>query len=315
MTVATVAEDLFETIDCPLCGEAGFEVVRASRYPPHVTVEDIQRLYSASSAHVLMDQVVSCRACSMHYVNPRPSAQLIIGSYEDAVDPTFVAQNAGRIATFRRALRRVLARLGESGGNGRRLLDIGCAGGAFPAAARDLGFQPSGVEPSRWLADFGRRTYGLDIRDGILQPGMFPEPSFDVITLWDVIEHVPQPRELLSLIARLLKPAGLLLVNYPDVDSVAAHLLGSRWPFWLSVHLLYYSRKTIGKQLTRAGFSPLWFESFWPQLPFGYVLQRTAPYFPPASLGAKLVNGTGIGRLPFTYNMGQTLVVARKGAG
>ena len=141
---------------------------------------------------------------------------------------------------------------------------------------------------------------------------MFPEQSLDVITLWDVIEHVPQPAELLSLISRLLKPGGLLMVNYPDVGSIAARLMGSRWPFWLSVHLLYYTRATMRSQLIRAGFAPLWFQPFWQQLPFGYVLQRAEPYFSPAGLAAKAAEKTGIGKVGFTYNMGQTLVVCRR---
>jgi SAM-dependent methyltransferase len=305
-------QELFESIPCPLCGAAGFQVVRKMSYPPQITLEDIRKLYSASSAHMLMDQVVQCDSCAMQYVNPRPTPNIIIESYESAIDPTFVAQNANRIVTFRRTLRRALAKLGQTGGQGRKLLDIGCAGGALPVAARDVGFEPVGIEPSRWLADFGRKTYNIDVRDGILQSGMFPEPSFDVITMWDVLEHVPQPAEILSLIQRLLRPAGLFILTYPDIGSNAARLLGTHWPFWLSVHLLYYSRKTIARQLRQAGFTPLFFQPFWQQLPFGYVLQRAAPYFPPASAIGKVAAKTALGKAGFTYNMGQTLVVCRK---
>jgi hypothetical protein len=152
-----------------------------------VTADDLARLYSASSDHILMDQVVRCRNCDFQYVNPRLKPELIIEGYAAAEDPTFVAQNPQRIATFSRALSRIFGRLGQNAGNGRRLLDVGCAGGAFLVAARNFGFQPVGVEPSRWLADFGRRTYNVDIRDGILEPGMFPDESFDVISIWDVI--------------------------------------------------------------------------------------------------------------------------------
>ena len=159
------------------------------------------------------------------YTSIRSASELTLSSYSDAVDPVFVSQNRDRIVTFRKTLSNVLHKLGETDGKGRRLLDIGCAGGAFPVAARDLGFDPVGVEPSRWLADYGRRTYGLDIRNGILQEGMFPGDSFDVVTLWDVIEHVPDPHQLLTLVNSLLKPGGLLLVNYPDVGSIAARLL------------------------------------------------------------------------------------------
>ena len=308
----TPADQLFETIDCPLCGADGWDLVRASTYPPSITADDIRRFYSASSAHVLNDQVVRCTSCALVYVNPRPASDLTIASYADAVDPTFVAQNEDRITTFRKTLQGVLRKLGQKSGEGRRVLDIGCAGGAFPFAARQLGFNPVGVEPSRWMADYARRTYGLDVRDGILDRGMFPNGSFDMVTLWDVIEHVPQPHEVLTLAFDLLKPGGVLLVNFPDVGSVAARLLGRRWPFWLSVHLFYYTRKTIAQQLKRAGFSVLWQESCWPSLPFGYVMQRATPYFPPAGWCIPVLKAIHLDKIPAKYNMGQTLAVARK---
>jgi 2-polyprenyl-3-methyl-5-hydroxy-6-metoxy-1,4-benzoquinol methylase len=307
-----ISADLFETIVCPLCGSDRMDVVRPSRYPAAITAQDISELYSASSAHILKDQVVRCQSCSLIYVNPRPLSELTIGSYASAVDPTFVAQNDNRIATFRKSLSGVLHRLGESGGNGRRLLDIGCAGGAFPVAARDLGFDPVGIEPSRWMADYARRTYGLDVRDGILEPGVFPPGSFDVVTLWDVIEHVPQPHDLLSCAHDLLKPGGLLLVNYPDVGSMTARMLGSHWPFWLSVHLFYYTRTTMARQLARAGYTLKWQEPCWPSLPAGYVVQRIVPYFRPAGWLLPAMDALRLSRIPLTYNMGQTLAVSRK---
>ncbi len=303
---------LFETIVCPLCGSDRWDIVRAATYPSSITADDIRKLYSASSAHVLTDQVVRCTSCSLVYVNPRPASELTIASYADAVDPTFVAQNDGRIATFRKTLRGVLKKLGQTGGEGRRVLDIGCAGGAFPFAARELGFDAVGVEPSRWMADYGRRTYGLDIRDGILKPGMFPSGSFDMVTLWDVIEHVPQPSEVLALAFDLLKPGGILLVNYPDIGSIVARLAGWRWPFWLSVHLFYYTRETMTRQLSQTGFSLLWLEPCWQSLPLGYVLQRGAPYFRPAGWLIPLLKAVHLEKKPFTYNMGQTLAVSRK---
>jgi SAM-dependent methyltransferase len=277
-----------------------------------VSPEDLARLYSASSNHILMDQVVRCKDCDLQYVNPRLKSELIIEGYAAAEDPTFVAQNPQRIETFSKALRQIFGRLGHSSGAGRKLLDIGCAGGAFLVAARNFGFDAVGVEPSRWMADFGRRTYGVDIRDGLLMPGMFEEPSFDVISIWDVIEHVPDPHALFSLVNRLLKPNGYLLVSYPDVGSVAAKVLGDRWPFWLSVHLLYYDRKTITAQLKRAGFETVLFTPLNPSLPLSYVLQRAGEYFSVFHTLASVTDKAGIGRVPLMYNMGQTILAARK---
>ncbi len=306
-------DDLFESVACPLCGSNDFDVKLPSRYPSAIDAEELKRMFRASSDHPLLDQLVQCRSCSMVYVNPRLRSDLILSGYADAEDPMFAAQNYARIKAFRKTLKRVIHRL-QLDPHGKHLLDIGCAGGAFLVAARDCGFGVSGVEPSRWMAAFGRAKYNLDIRDGILKPGIFPERSFDVITLWDVIEHLPEPHEVLALIQTLLKPGGVLLVNYPDIHTVAARILGWRWPFWLSVHLLYYTPKTISAQLSRAGFSPLWLESFWPTLPLGYIAQRAAPYFRLLAPLPAIIRGLRLGPLLMPYNIGQTLVVSRLSA-
>jgi SAM-dependent methyltransferase len=306
---------LFETVLCPLCGHDAFDIVKTSKYGSAITAEDLRKAYSASSSHQLLDQVVRCRSCSLHYVNPRPQSELIIESYSAAEDPAFVAQNKGRILSFEKVLRKALALEGRRDGEGQRFLDIGCAGGASLVAAKACGFDPVGVEPSRWMADFGRRTYGVDIRDGILKPGLFPEQSFDVITLLDVLEHIPEPKGLLDLICRLLRANGSFVVSYPDFRSVMARLLGDRWPFWLSVHLLYYDRTTVARQLAACGFRIERYLPYWPALEFGYILERATPYIPLLKPVHGIVRALGLSQVSVVYNMGQTIVIAKKAGG
>jgi 2-polyprenyl-3-methyl-5-hydroxy-6-metoxy-1,4-benzoquinol methylase len=305
----------FCAIACPLCGGKDYSVLSASRYPESLTAEQLQQAFRASSDEKLMDQLVRCRDCELVYVNPRIDDALLLESYESAVDPAFIEQNRERIQTFSKLLKKTFPRVGYQMPPGARLLDVGCAGGAFLVAARDYGFTVTGVEPSRWLAESGRKQYGLDIRQGILTGGMFPDASFDVITLWDVIEHVAQPSDVLATIHRLLKPDGLLLVNYPDFGSWMAKLLGNRWPFLLSVHLLYYTRATITRQLQKAAFTPLRIQPHFQTLKLGYILKRMEPYAGMSRPIRSVVESVGMGNMPFTYNMGQTLVVARKSSG
>jgi SAM-dependent methyltransferase len=264
----------FCAIACPLCGGDDYSVLSPSRYPMSLTAEQLQQAFRASSDEKLMDQLVRCRGCEL--------------------------------------LKKTLPRVGYQASPGARLLDVGCAGGAFLVAARDYGFAVTGVEPSRWLAESGRAQYGLDIRQGILAAGMFPDESFNVITLWDVIEHVTKPGDVLDSIQRLLKRDGLLLVNYPDFGSWMARLLGQRWPFLLSMHLLYYTRATISRQLVKAGFAPLRIQPHFQTLKLGYILKRLEPYIGLSRSIRSIVERVSLGDLPVTYNMGQTLVVARK---
>src|ERR1700722_14944054 len=131
---------LFQVIPCPLCDAVESDVVKPSRYPEELTAEDVKRLFSASSDHKLLDQVVRCRNCNLVYVNPRLDVELLTEGYSEAEDALFVEQNEARMHTFRRTLRGCLTRL-KLNGSGRRLLDVGCAGGAFPATAREFGFE------------------------------------------------------------------------------------------------------------------------------------------------------------------------------
>ena len=284
--------------------------MQPARYPPALDEQQLKQIFRAASDDVLWDQVVRCAVAALVYINPRLRADLILEGYTEAEDPVFAAQNEARIRGFRKTLEGVVKRLGFSPA-GKRVLDVGCAGGAFLVAAREMGFaSPASSQPAGWPPTDARIINWISAT-AFSKRALFEESSFDVITLWDVIEHLPQPLETLQIVRSLLKPGGVLLVNYPDIGTIAARTLGRRWPFWLSVHLIYYTRKTMTEQLRRAGFSTLWFESFWPVLPLGYVAQRAAPYGKPLQLLRRTIDALGIGKLWLTYNIGQTLAVAK----
>jgi len=301
---------LFAGVSCRVCGGSDARTLRPSAYPPEIGISELRSMYRASSDHALMDQVVECRACRMVYLAPRLDASLIQGGYEEVEDPRFVAQNPQRIRTFTHSLQSIVKRTGIDP-KGKRLLDIGCAGGACLVAARDLGFEVEGIEPSRWLSAYARSEYALNVRQGILKAGLYPEKSFDVISLWDVLEHVPEPRDILEVVRSLLKADGYLWLNYPNIGSLAARLMGWRWPFWLSVHLHYYRPHTIRRQVEQAGFEVLYTRPHWQQLQLGYLMERASSLVPMIRPMGKGVEALGLSAVPFTYNMGQTLVVSR----
>ena len=308
----TALDGHLTTIVCPSCGAEKFRVVRPAKYPAEISLEEFRDAFRASSDHSLLDQLVCCQSCSLVYINPRVSEEILLGGYSDAVDPDFVAQNPERIKTFTRMTKKILERLKIAENSGLKILDVGCAGGAFLVAAQDCGLQPVGIEPNHWAADFGRRTYGLDIHQGILTPGRFPDSSFDMVSLWDVIEHLTEPGVVLKTIRAVLKPSGVLIVNFPDYGSWVARLMGDKWPFLLSVHLLYYTRATMTQELRRAGFEVLNIRPHFQSLPLGYVLRRATPYMGLAGPLRSLAEAIGMGSVPLRYNLGQTLVVARK---
>ena len=302
--------ELFVAAACPVCDGRDAKILRAASYPAEISFAELRSMYRASSDHALMDRVVECRGCGMVYLDPRPAAGVIQAGYEEVDDPRFTEQNPERIRTFARSIGSILKRTGLDP-RGKRLLDVGCAGGACLVAARELGFEAEGIEPSRCLSAHARSQYGLNVRQGILKPGIYPENSFDAISLWDVLEHVPEPHELLATIGSLLKPDGYLWLSYPNIGSVAARLMGWRWPFWLSVHLHYYRPDSLRRQLERAGFAPLYARPYWPQLRLEYLIERAGALVPALRPLEKKAKALGLGKVALTYNMGQTLVVCR----
>jgi len=304
--------DLIETVLCPLCAEPRYQVIQAACYPEGVTREELLKIYSSSSDHTLMDQLVRCVSCSLVYLNPRINTSIIMTSYAAAVDPVFFEQNPMRIRTFDRSLRHILRKQSISQDPSKRILDIGCAGGAFLKAATDLGFSGIGVEPSAWLCEQGKIRYGLDLRPGDLSQHVFPDSSFFMITLWDVLEHLTEPGDILDRAHRLLASDGYLIVNLPNYDSTVSKLLGKHWPFLLNVHLTYFTPKTLGQMLTRHGYHLLSISPYFQTLELRYVMTRASQVAPPFALVKKGIEALGIGGWPCYYNMGQMTVVARK---
>jgi len=108
------------------------------------------------------------------------------------------------------------------------LLDVGAATGFFLKLAVDRGWSGIGIEPSAHASAIGREK-GLDVRTTTFQADSIPPASVDVITLWDVIEHVPDPRAVLQAAYRALRPGGLVAINTPDSGSLIARILGHKW--------------------------------------------------------------------------------------
>ncbi|MBF0630220.1 MAG: class I SAM-dependent methyltransferase [Magnetococcales bacterium] len=301
-----------ERVNCPVCGRLDFQILKKSSYDETLGEHELRRMYSASSDTQLLDQLVRCKGCGLVYLNPRIKQDIILEGYRNAEDPLFIAQNEARILTFRQCLEGIMRRHGVSPGTHPRVLDIGCAGGAFPKAASDLGFEVVGIEPSAWMATRARARYDLDIRAGTLEEVDFKGERFDIITLWDVIEHMADPATALQRIRSLLHPHGLLIVNYPDHESLARKGLRSRWPFFLSVHLYYFSPATITRLLNHHGFQVRETRPHWQKLPLGYVLKRASAHLPFLGMFAAMLEHRKMGMRAVSYNMGQTLVVASR---
>ena len=299
---------LLETAPCNQCGSDDYQIVYPPRYED-AKPDELLNTFRSSGDEVLLDQLVQCTVCGLQYLNPRLKADVVIQGYSEGTDETFVSQVAGRERTFAKALQRIEAYRPQRGS----LLDVGTAGGSFLAVARQAGWQVAGCEPNRWLCEWSKQHYGLDVTPGTIFDMDLADASFDVVTLWDVLEHTPDPKAVLEECKRVLKPGGLLLVNYPDIESLVSRLMGRRWVFLLSVHLYYFTVPTMGRMLESLGMDVITARRHWQTLELGYILFRMEAYLGAlARLGVRIAKALRLSHLQIPYWMGQMLVLAEK---
>ena len=144
---------------------------------------------------------------------------------------------------------------GTSIRKGARILDVGCGNGAFLYKMKQAGMETHGVELSH-KGCRAARTLGLDVREGILEQQRYPPDHFDVITLNHVFEHVPDPKETLRELKRILKPGGVLIMAFPNASSLACRMFRTYWASLdMPRHLAIFSPKTIAILARAQGFS------------------------------------------------------------
>jgi len=303
------AHNVMESIGCNLCGLNDYEIVYPAKYDK-VTQQELAEKFRSSGDELLLDQMVKCKKCGLEYINPRIKSEFIIKGYSEGTDENFVSQASSREMTFNKALKYIEK---FTSGKKGKIYDIGTAGGSFLQAAKKRGWEVYGTEPNKWLVEWCKDNYGFEIFQGDLFSHDFENNFFDVVTLWDVLEHVPNPTKNLTEIRRILKEEGLLIVNYPDVGSWISKLLGRRWMFLLSVHLFYFNRKTIKKMLNRVGFDVIKIKPHFQTLRLGYLMLRMKAYSKLLhNVGMPVVKTLGLSNLEIPYWLGQTLVIAKK---
>ncbi len=197
-----------------------------------------------------------CKNCKLLFIFPLPkSIELYDSSYFTGAEKGFGyvdydADKEPMIPTFHKYMD-IIGKLGKTSG---KLLDIGAATGFFVNIAKGRGFDALGVELSDYAANIGRNK-GLNVITGDLKDQKFAPESFDVVTMFDVIEHVPYPKETIAEVSKILKKGGLLIINTPDAESLWAKVLGKNWPLIMPPeHIHYFSEDNISKYLLKDGF-------------------------------------------------------------
>jgi 2-polyprenyl-3-methyl-5-hydroxy-6-metoxy-1,4-benzoquinol methylase len=276
-------DSIFEYRNCPVCGQNDFEVLFESNMKP----DDFNVLFDYSmEGHDSREGVegylvpgkewgrhVRCKNCNLIYMNPMEKVSKTNEYYSKAKNthaPTI------RECYLRTAKSQV--RLIQKYAGGTNLLDIGCAQGFFLFSASKAGYTTKGIEISQDAVAYAIKEFGLDVEAKPFEELRFPENHFDVVTLWQVLEHVPYPLMMLKEVHRILKPGGLVVASTPNIGGIPAKILRKRWWDIKRLHLNQFTTKTLANILQNAGFKNMSAVSYRGFVSLSILLTMTLKY-------------------------------------
>ena len=201
----------------------------------------------------------SCEACRCLFLHPMPDSREIERFYP--ADYWWNARRSGGLkkleSVYRKlALRDHIAFITKAAGDrGVDVLDVGCGSGTLLGLLKQRGFRVTGLDFSAEAAAIAKAENGVDVAVGSLEEAHFPAESFDVVTLFHVMEHVTNPRLVLAQVSRVLKPNGVAILQVPNIESWQFKIFGARW-YGLDIprHVIDYSRNSMLKLLADSGF-------------------------------------------------------------
>lgn len=241
-----------------------------------MTLEDYRlesvtcNLCSSDDAEVYLQAkgwtLVRCNHCGLVYVNPRPFPDELPELYDsvyfnetissDTSDlPTDKSEIETRIISQTLRVQQVKQYAHPPG----RLLDVGCGPGFFLACAAREGWNVYGLDISQWAVDYAQKYLSLEVQQGkITQATTLYAHRFDVITMFHLLEHLPNPLEALRAIKQALREEGIIVVTVPNIGGFEARYYGKEWRgLSIPYHLYHFTPDTIAQMLSKAGFQVL----------------------------------------------------------
>ena len=146
-------------------------------------------------------------------------------------------------------------------------LDAGCSFGGFALQAKEMGYRANGLDVSEYAAEHAQKN-GLKTIQGKIKSGIFPDDSFDIVTMIEVMEHVSNPDETLSALSKMIRPGGLLVIQTANFAGMQAKREKEKYHYYLPGHLYYYSRKNLTELLKKHKFSRV---KFYPGVDFSLI--------------------------------------------
>jgi len=292
-------DSLFEYRNCPCCGQSDCELLFKSDMKP----DDFDVLLDYSMEEYDSQEwgkYVKCRNCHLIYMNPLERAGKTNEYYRRAKNTHAPVVRDSCLRTAQSQLRLIQKHAG-----GPDLLDIGCAQGFFLFNACKAGYTGKGVEISQDAVKYARNEFGLDVEAQPFEELRFGATRFDVVTLWQVLEHVPYPLMMLGEVNRILRPGGLVVVSTPNIGGIPAKILREKWWDIKRLHINQFATSTLGNILRNAGFRSISSVSFRGFVSVSILLAMMLRYldayervrflFSPDSVSGKIMNRMMLG--------------------
>ena len=210
--------------------------------------------YKLDFEHREIGSVVRCRQCGLKYTHSRWTVPWWRMRQQDPgpLPDVILQKQDSQTDDFLDVLRRI-KRYQPNG----KLLELGCLTGHFLALAKKAGYEPVGIEPDPWAAQYARDQSDVQVHETLIPKLHFEDRTFDVIAMFHVMEHLTEPMETLLDLRRILKETGLLAIEVPIIDTLFPIVLGARHRHYIFDHTLFMKRGNALEFLKKAGFKVL----------------------------------------------------------
>jgi len=233
---------------CPVCSGSSFSSHRKGTFDPSLLSKDQIKITDSDYGRIW--DLSRCDSCTHIFANPCPTQSFIQSLYSEIEDPLYQEEAQGRSKNFKRIISTLEKIHPEKG----ILFDVGTATGILLDIARKRGWEVDGIEPSTWAVHVAKDRYDLEIREGIFEKAPLSENHYTVITMVDFIEHIPHPGEAVSKANKIISAGGTLCLVTPDINSLAAKIMGGKWWHFRPAHLGFFTKKSLDCLLRQAGF-------------------------------------------------------------